>query len=212
MPVVPYFGTYGRFSATDSAQHPVLFGADTLIGDDLTVRLEQSAKSDTAWLDNRFGACIGALDAATVGQYRLCRAKEWTTHVFLASIYATDKEDGLYWGEVVIIAYPSAYEESFGPFAQGVSEMLSDGIRPSVELQQSSLNEILETNGAWRPSGREPALHPRGSALVKDHHSFNERMVEAARKRNPGCLFVGWAFIVFLVALAVFALMKLFGF
>lgn len=42
--------------------------------------------------------------------------------------------------------------------------------------------------------------------MLKDHLSFNEKMIEKARQRNMGCMVVGWAFLLIVVALIVFAL------
>lgn len=213
MAVVPYFGAYARFTATDRGQGALLLGADCLIGDELNCVWDREGPTEVVWLENRFGGRCGKLDASATGQMALCRAKEWNTHVLLASVYGTSDGDELnYWGEVVILAYPASNAASFDVFVAGIAELLGNGARPQVELQQSSLSQILETDGTWLPSGRVAALRPEGSALVKDHLGFNDKMIEAARRRNPGCMAVGWAFIVLLVVGAAWLVKSLLGF
>ena len=213
MAVVPYFGAYARFSTSDRGQSALLLGADCLVGDELTCVWERNGAKETVWLENRFGGRCGKVDATGTGQLALCRAKEWETHVLLASVYGASDDDAIsYWGEVVILAYPASYADSFNVFVSGISNLLANGARPQVDLQQSSLAQILETGGRWLPSGRVAALRPEGSALVKDHLSFNEKMIEQARGRNPGCMAVGWAFIALLVVGAFWLVKSLLGF
>lgn len=85
--------------------------------------------------------------------------------------------------------------------------MISQGVRPDVHLGAASAQKIIDSNGSWLPEGRVPKLEmPKGTAMLKDHLSFNEKMIEKARQRNMGCMVVGWAFLLIVVALIVFAL------
>ncbi|MBQ9068364.1 MAG: hypothetical protein IJ131_04760 [Eggerthellaceae bacterium] len=213
MAVIPYFGAYARFSAPTKEQGMLLLGADCLVGCELNVVFEQNGGTEVAWLENAYGGRCGRLDAAGAGQVLLCRAKEWDLHVLLASVYGTAEEAaGIgYWGEVVLLAYPHTNASAFDPFVSGVAKLLADGVRPQVDLRQSSLEQIIETGGKWLPSGRVATLAVKDSALVKDHQNLNDRMIEKARARHPGCMAAGWAFIALLVLGVLWLLRGLLG-
>lgn len=212
MAVVPYFATYARFVATEKGEGALLMGADCLVGDELSLVFDREDKGVVVWLENRFGGRCGKLEPSATGHVQLCQAKGWDTHVLLASVYGMAEEYGMgYWGEVVIIAYPHSNAEAFDVFTKNIGSMLAQGVRPQVELQQSSLTQILETNGTWKPSGRVAPLKPEGSALVKGQITFNEQMIEMARDRNIGCMIAGWLFIALLVVGAFFLVRLLMG-
>ena len=212
MPAVPFFGTYGRFEATERAQNALLMSADALIGDEVTLSPERAGSAPVIWLDNRFGGRLGRLDAKTAEQVALCQAKGWTVRALLASVWQTHVGEGAdLWGEVVILAYPAARAGAFDVFTGNVASMLAQGIRPEVDLQQASVSRIEESNGSWVPTGRRAPLSQNSGVLLKDQLSLNDKMVEAARDRNPGCMIAGWLYIAALVALALFVVKSLLG-
>ena len=212
MPILSYFGSYGRFAA-DGKDHAVaLMSADTLVGDRLVLEREFADGKTRIWLSNRFGARIGLLDDACAGSVELCQAKGWVVNALLVSVYRQSEGPGLrHWGEVAILSYPQANAESFDEFTSGISSLFARGVRPEVELQQSSVAQVLDTKGAWLPTGRRAAPKKGGSVLLKDRLSLNDKMVEQARRRNPGCLAAGWAFIVLLVLAGAYAAKLLIG-
>lgn len=122
---------------------------------------------------------------------------------------AQPKGRAKHWGEVLILAWPTSKANVFNVFRENISKMLGEGVRPEVNLQQSAVSQILESGGTWTPTGRRAVLEKPGSVLVKSQLTVNDKLVEQARKRNPGCMIVGWAFIAALVLLAVY-LVKLF--
>lgn len=207
-----YRGTYGRFEAQDKTQNTLLLGSDCLIGDELTYSIEHSAQATTVFVSNRFGARVGKLDAATAGAVQLALAKGWHVRLLLASVYAKQNgAENLYWGEVYVLTYAPGNESAYDTFCAGVGDMLGEGVRAEIDLAQSSGEKLLESGGSWLPSGRHNAPTANGSVLVKSRRSVNEKLVELARRRNPGCMVAGWAFIAVLVVLLLWIGKQLLG-
>ncbi|MBQ9020630.1 MAG: hypothetical protein IJ113_01245 [Eggerthellaceae bacterium] len=211
MALTPYFGTYGRFVAREKAQASTLMGADTLVGDELVLRVETREGKTHVFVDNRFGGSVGELDAETAGVVQLNRAKDWTVRVLLASVYRAPGDDASFWGEVVVLAYGPAQAAAFDMFSAEIARLLGEGVRPEVNLSGSSVDQIVESGGTWLPKGRHAKPNEREGVLIKDQLSLNDKMVEQARKRNPGCMVAGWAFIGLLVVLALYLLKVLLG-
>ena len=212
MAALPYFGTYGRFTATEKGDGARLFSADSLIGDEITCSLEMESGRAVGTLSNRFGGKIGVLDRPTSEAVQLCRAKGWDVHLLLASVYQEQGGSGSQWGEVVMCAYPKSSADALDSFVSGVGNLLAGGTRPDVDLQQASLDRVVESGGSWMPTGRIPAARAEGSVLVKARRSPNDTMIELARAKNPGCMVAGWAFIAGVVALAIYLAKTLLGF
>lgn len=210
-----YFGSYGRFTAPEKEHAVHLMSADSLIGDELNYAMHTQDGKTRVVLSNRFGGEIGSLDAKSAHDIQLCLAKDWNVHVLLASIFQKHPEGGgraTHWGEVVILAYPPAQAEAFDVFTGNIAKMLSEGIRPEVELQQSSVTQVLESGGSWTPNGRHATVSKDGSVMLKGSLSLNDKLVEQARKRNPGCMFAGWVFIAALIFLVLYLVKLLLGF
>lgn len=207
-----YRGTYGRFEAQDKSQVARLLGSDCLIGDELVYGVEHNGAHTTVFVDNRFGGRVGKLDNATSEAVQLALAKGWQVRLLLASVYAQQREKAnLYWGEVYVLTYAPGVADAFDAFCMRVGEMLGEGVRAEVNLAQASVDKVLESGGQWTPTGRHNAPAAQGSVLVKSHRTINEKLVELARKRNPGCMVVGWAFIVVLVVLVLWVLKQFLG-
>ena len=209
-----YFGCYGTFNAPEREQGVRLMSADSLVGDELEYAVQHAEGNTKVVLSNRFGGEIGTLDAKTAHDVQLCQAKGWVVHVLLASVYMKQKgEEGRasHWGEVVVLAYAPSSAAAFDVFTGNIARMLGEGLRPEVDLLDSSVSQVLDSGGEWLPNGRRAAVSKEGNVLVKGQLGFNDKLVEQARKRNPGCLAAGWAFIALLVFLAVYLVKLLFG-
>lgn len=187
-------------------------GPDCTVGDVMEVHVRSGADSQAgqglgtrAWLVNRFGTTVGYLDADMTEQVQLAEARGMQVHAILAAAYLAVGSDQGYWGETVLMCFTP--NTAFENFLQTVSHALSEGIRPSVDLGKSGIAKVKETEGAWLPETRVPAIKPpEGSALLKDHASVNDKLIEAARQRNPGCMFAGYAFIAVLVVLVAWVI------
>lgn len=200
MSTTDYYATYCRFNAETTDESALLFGADCSVGDVWEITIPSADGVTCAALVNRFGATVGHLDADMTEQVQLAQARGWEVHAILASVYLTDVSEGAdYWGEVVVMCFTP--NTPFETFLHTVANALAEGARPTVDLGKSGIAHVMESNGDWLPETRVPKITvPEGSALVKDARTFNERVVEQARQRNPGCLAVGWLFIAALVA------------
>ena len=216
-----YYATYCRFSARTKAEAALLLGADCCIGDTLEVQAEDHELDPEACLVNRFGKTVGHLNSEMTQQVLLVRARGWQVRALLASLYYTEPEkreasartedDATgYWGEIVIISFPDS--PALRAFCDTVSRALGEGIRPNVELGASGVEQVVASQGAWLPEGRTPKPDlGKGAAVVKDHLTLNEKIVEQARRRNPGCMAAGWAFIIIAIAAVIWLLVRMFA-
>ena len=70
-----------------------------------------------------------------------------------------------------------------------------------------SVDKLVNGSTSWFPTDK--AAMPKmgkGSSVVKDHRTPNERLIEQSRKGNIGCYVLSWAFIIGIIALIVFIL------
>jgi len=208
MAMLPYFGTYCRFTTKGKKDGSVLTGADNLVGDVFDIVFQTEEDCQTAWIKNRFGAVIGCFDKEATQQLLLCQARKWKLQAILVSVYYTEKPaPGSYWGEVAIVCYSPHDALAFDRFLHGIGSLINEGVRPDIDLGRTGFEHVVSSDGEWVPEGRVPKMDPGpGSILLKSHLTFNEKMIEKARHRNPGCLFAGWVFLFAIIVLAVFAL------
>ena len=214
-----YYATYCRFFTCTKDEAGLLLGADCCVGDRMTIEVEDHALSPEADLVNRFGAVVGHLNPDMAQQVLLARAKGWVVRALLASVYysepsrATGGQDEEtqgpgYWGEIVLMCF--ADSPAFRAFCDTVAKALGEGARPAVELGTAGTEQVAASQGSWLPEGRVPKPEmPAGTAVVKDHLTLNEKMVEQARRRDPGCMAAGWAFIILVVALVAWLILRL---
>ena len=74
-------------------------------------------------------------------------------------------------------------------------------------MKGSAVDEIINSNGTWLPSEREPLPEKqRGMALLKTRRGFIDGLVEAGRTGNKGCYILSWAFLLALVAAIIIGL------
>ncbi len=116
-------------------------------------------------------------------------------------------EPGEYWGQAAVIGYSPHYSEEFNQFIDGICGLIGKGIRPKLALKGSAVDEIINSNGTWLPSEREPLPEKqRGMALLKTRRGFIDGLVEAGRTGNKGCYILSWAFLLALVAAIIIGL------
>lgn len=207
MPDINYFGSYARFDTESKDDGAAFLGPDNVVGDAFSIEPEAVSGKTTFWLVNPFGKRMGYIDKKSGNQFMLCQAKGMTTVALLSFVaFSSQPDEGHYWGEVALISYDPHYEQAFSTFVDGIGKMLGNGIRPDLKLGRQAIGEIVESGGKYQPTGRVP-LPPKqkGTALIKTQKSPTERLITQARRGNIGCTIVGWAFILVLVALIVFA-------
>ncbi len=207
-----YFGTYARFSTTDKKSGAVLAGPDSAVGDigTITWRLDEE-KRQQAWLQNPYGAEIGFLDARISHTLALYKAKGWTIRYVLSfTAYSDSPKTGGYWGQAAIIAYAPRYAEQFDQFVKAFAERAGEGLRPDPDLNPQAVEAIANDPASWKPGAKVKIPQGDGhNAVLKNHRTLHDKLLDQARRKNIGCYIVGWAFIFAIVAAFVWLLHSL---
>ncbi|MDD5807415.1 MAG: hypothetical protein PUD02_08790 [Eggerthellales bacterium] len=204
-----YFGSYVRFDTTDSKSGAVIDGPDNAVGDIGEVVLKLDADmNNVAWLQNRFGQIIGYLDRNTSHKVEVFSAKGWTIKYVLSFCACTMEGVNMdYWGQVALIAYAPRYASEFERFLDAFAQRAGEGFRPDPQLSQETITQILTDPQSWTPSGKVKIPRGgKGTAILKDHRTNHDKLLDQARKGNKGCYFIGYAFIGVLIALALLGL------
>ena len=216
MAVSPYYAEYCRFDTSDKTSGAYLIGADSLVGDEFKIVFETNSAGDTiAKLHNKFNREVGTFDKKTSYRLQVCKADDWELHAVLSAVFLSTDDTGAahYSGEVAVMCFSRRYSTEFNTFLEGVSSKIAQGTRPVINLKSAALKTVIDSHGEWVPRDHEPKRKlPAGTVVVKDHLKQDEKMVELARKGNPGCMAAGWAFIALLVVGGIWLLNGLFHF
>lgn len=203
-----YFGTYQTFRTVAKKDAAVLMGSNTLVGDRYRINLTMDEGVHRAWLINKFNETIGYFDDGFSRELSLFAAEGLELVGILSLVAFTETpEPGEYWGQAAVIGYSPHYAEEFNRFVDGVCGLIGKGIRPKLALKGPAVDEIINSNGTWLPSEREPLPEKqRGMALLKTRRGFIDGLVEAGRTGNKGCYILSWAFLLALVAAIIIGL------
>ena len=182
-------------------------GPDNIVGDDFSVVLKNHDGINKAWLVNKFNKEVGFLDVDASRKVQLALAKDQAIRAILSFVAYTDNPDpGCYWGQVAVFCYNPSYRQEFDRFIDNCASKISDGVRPNIDFGQQSVKNIL-SDSSWLP--KETVPFPKketGFAILKDHRSISEKVIEQGRSKNIGCYVVSWAFIILLVLLFAYFL------
>ena len=209
-----YFGAYLRFTCKDKKNIGLMLGADTLVGNtvSLSFRQEEESPDPVCWVKNKFDADLGTFSSRDTYRLNVMQANGWNLYAALATVGFTENaDDGFYWGDVAVVACPPAYSSETEVFFNGVCEKLASGVRPDLELVSSSVDTMLAAKGNWLPQKQLPLEKKKGEAVVKSKMSASEKAIEQGRKGNIGCYVISWLFIIALVAGAGYLAAKMFG-
>ena len=203
-----YFGTYQTFRTVSKKDAAVLMGSNTLVGDRYRINLTMDEGVHRAWLINKFNETIGYFDDSFSRELSLFAAEGLELVGILSFVAFTETpEPGEYWGQAAVIGYSPHHSEEFNQFIDGICGLIGKGIRPQLALKGSAVDEIIDSNGTWLPSEREPLPEKqRGMALLKTRRGFIDGLVEAGRTGNKGCYILSWAFLLALVAAIIIGL------
>ena len=206
MAASPYFAQYCTFKTADKTSGSYLLSADSLVGDIFDIVFDVVDNRQQAQLQNRFGYIVGYFDQHITHKLLLCQAEGWELHAILSMvIYGQQDSDSFYWGEAAIMCFSPRYSDEFTTFMNGIAKQIRGGRRPVVDLKASTVNNIIENKGNWVIKDREPKFKVTpGNIVVKDHLKFDELLVEQARRKNIGCMIIGWAFIIAVVLLVLY--------
>ena len=202
-----YQGFYTRFETVDKNKGSLLMGADYLVGDDFEVEFKTEDGRVVAWLKNKFGAETGYLGVDASRKLQLAAAREQKIRAVLSFVAYSDEPDpGLYWGQVALFCFSPIYSKEMDAFVDRVAAKIADGVRPDIDLGSSGVAKIFEEPN-WVPS--DTIALPKketGMAILKDHQSMSEKMIEQGRAGNKGCYAISWVFIALLVVAAIYGL------
>jgi len=99
------------------------------------------------------------------------------------------------------------HEDAFSTFVKTIGNELGKGIRPALDLGNSGISRVLESKGAWVPTGRVPLPKlKKGSAFIKTERTTTDKLVNQARKTRVGCTIISWAIIIIFVVAVIFAM------
>lgn len=207
-----YTGFYTFFDTVSKAQGSLLMGPDNIVGDDYTVEFKDEDGRSVAYLKNKFGAEAGFLDADGSRKLQLAQARGQKIRALLSFVAYSDMPDpGHYWGQMAFFCFNPAYADEMDAFVDRVAAKIGEGVRPAIDLGSSSVEKIFSEPG-WVPS--DTVALPKketGMAVLKDHRSMSEKMIEQGRAGNKGCYTVSILFIVVVVALIAYWVARLFG-
>lgn len=203
-----YIGTYQTFQTVSRKEAANLIGADNLVGDRYTIECTLEDGIQKAWLVNRFNQRIGFFEPQYSRQLSIFKAQGMELTALLSFVAFTDHpEPGYYWGDVAVIAFDPTYQVAMETFLTGIAKEMAKGKRPRVQLEKHGVDHIIESSGSWLPTETVPyPVKEKGTALVKTRRSITDRLVEESRKGNKGCYLLSWAFLLGIVALAIFSL------
>ncbi|MDO5329375.1 MAG: hypothetical protein Q4E88_04700 [Coriobacteriia bacterium] len=196
------FSKYINFTSKGKKQTAHLCSSNSIIGDNFTL----SGKT----ILNKFNQDIGEVDADIAREISILKNKNFTINIYLTFVAYSD--GGAHWGEILIIAHDPKIG-AFKIFCDLIQKRLEQGNRPKFEIDKFTVNKIIETNGKWQPKELMPKPKlEEGQAIIKSKMGFLDKLVEAARDKNPGC-YVGSIFFLMMVAGLIFCLiMGVFGF
>lgn len=208
-----YEGFYARFETESKAQGSLLMGPDHIVGDDYEVYFKTNEEGRVvACIRNKFGAESGFFDVDTSRKLQLANAREQTIRAILSYVAYSDEPDpGLYWGQMAVFCFSPRYADEMNAFIDRVAAKIGDGTRPAIDLGSQAVSKLLE-DPTWMPNETMPLPQKEvGSAVLKDHQTMSEKMIEQGRAGNKGCYAVSILFIVVVVVAIVLAVLNFVG-
>ena len=201
-----YEGYYARFDTPDKAVGSMLMGPDHLVGDDYEVFFKTEEGRVVAWVRNKFGAETGFFDVDTSRKLQLANAREMAIRAVLSYVAYSDEPDpGLYWGQMAVFCFAPRYAAEMNAFIDRVAARIGEGTRPAIDLGSQAVSKVVD-DPSWFPTETMPLPQKEaGMAVLKDHRSMSEKMIEQGRAGNKGCYAVSIAFIVIVVLAIIYA-------
>ena len=78
-------------------------------------------------------------------------------------------------------------------------------------LGESAVEKVF-SDANWIPTDTVPLPKKKnGMAVLKDHQSISEKMIEQGRAKNVGCYVISWMFIIIVVVAAAYGIARLLG-
>ena len=207
-----YRAFYCDFDTDSKKIGSTLVGPDNIVGDIYTLKLNKDSHNTKVYLYNKFGNEVGYIDPTFINEIKLAYAKDFEIKAILSFVAYSDTPDpGHYWGQVAIFTYSKLYKDKIEEFVSRISNCISQGIRPIIDLNNEGIKKILN-NPEWIPTGRvKLPTTGRGSTILKDHQTPSEKVIEKGRARNKGCYVISIVFIIAVIGGVIFFLLKMFN-
>lgn len=202
-----YEGFYARFDTPSKNEGSLLMGADNIVGDDFEVFFKTENEVIVAWVKNKFGAEVGYFDVNASRQLNLAHARGQKIRAILSFVAYSDTPDpGCYWGQMALFCFNPAFADEIDAFVNRCASKIADGVRPNIDLGSQAVAKIFEEKD-WLPS--DTIALPKkvtGMAILKDHQSMSEKMIEQGRAKNKGCYAISWLFIILVIVGIIYGL------
>ena len=207
-----YEGFYARFDVVSQKDGAMLMGKDNLVGDDYEIVIKTDGGTNVAWAKNRFGAEVGFFDVDASRKLSLAKARGQNIRALLAYVAFSDApEPGHYWGQMALFCYNPAYAAEMDAFVNRCAAKMADGVRPKIDLGSKAVEKIFKETD-WLPEETVPLPKKEsGTAVLKDHRTMSEKVVEQGRAGNKGCYAISWAFIIVVVLAIVYFVAHMIG-
>ncbi|MFR4803546.1 MAG: hypothetical protein ACLT98_09635 [Eggerthellaceae bacterium] len=201
-----YFGAYVRFQTVDKRSGAAIAGPDNAVGDcgEIVWQLDEK-KRQQAWLKNRFGQLVGYLDHADSYKLAIYRAKGWTIRYVLSFTAYSETPGPASTGAGGRHRHAPRYADEFDAFVRALPARRRTGRARSRSRRRRRCKRSGRPDG-WEPSNKVKI--PKGSGrtvILKERRSAHDKLLDKGRSGNIGCYIVSWAFILGLVAFAVWA-------
>ena len=208
-----FFGKYERFELSPNADTGQILSADNAVGDIYRIDIEIDKGEYTAWLINAFKKKIGYFDITFSRELALLSAEGLTEKAILSFIaYSADEDNGVYWGEACVICFDPAYGDEFNRFIKGVAGRISDDVRPKIDMNSQTAENIIASNGNWLPS--QNIILPDQSkdlTYIKRRRRGMEKIIDQGRAHNKGCYVASWAIILIFLFLVIYIVKSVLG-
>ena len=107
---------------------------------------------------------------------------------------------------MAVICFNPAYEAEMNAYTNRIAAKLAEGVRPNINLRGQAIRKIFDDPN-WIPTDTVPLPNKKvGMAVLKNHQSISEKMIEQGRDRNKGCMAISWIFIIVVVLVAAYAI------
>ncbi len=204
------FGTYKIADSYNSDSSARLISADNTVGDIYRVEIENNKDEHIAVLINRFNQKTAVFDSDFSRELSLLKARNMNIVAVLSLVGFSENKKPNYWAEFAVFSYPSSQSDLYEIFIANISRKIRDGIRINLSLSEEEERKVEETQGNYLPSSKVtlPKLN-KGEIIIKKSASIKEKLIEQARRKNPGCYIFGWLFILLIIALVIFLVRKI---
>lgn len=180
-----------------------LAGPNSIVGNNFDLRFDIHKK--TCSIINKFNQKVAQVNSKNYDELVLLYNKQFCFRCILTYVAYKDVNGGKRFGEFLIISFNNKDKQNFSNFCSIIQNKIAHASRPEISLDDFEYKKICETNGSWQPKKfLKWTKLDKNTAIIKNKISFIERLIEAARNKNPGCYFFTILFLLIIIAIIVF--------